>query len=103
MTSFPQLTKDIVGLSEETTTGVHRLYERVKKGTLKMPAINVNGLVHEIEIRQFVTAAANRLPGWDQARDERDDSRGKIAVVAGYGRRGQGLRAVAGAGRARES
>src|SRR5699024_11050757 len=42
---FPELTKDIKGLSEETTTGVHRLYERVKKGTLPMPAINVNDSV----------------------------------------------------------
>jgi adenosylhomocysteinase len=39
---YPHLAKDIAGLSEETTTGVHRLYERVKAGTLKMPAINVN-------------------------------------------------------------
>ena len=42
---FPELTKDIKGLSEETTTGVHRLYERVKNGTLVMPAINVNDSV----------------------------------------------------------
>jgi adenosylhomocysteinase len=48
---FPQLTKDIKGLSEETTTGVHRLYERMKKGTLVMPAINVNDSVTKSKIR----------------------------------------------------
>ncbi len=42
---FPELIKDIKGLSEETTTGVHRLYERMKNGTLPMPAINVNDSV----------------------------------------------------------
>ena len=42
---YPELTKDIKGLSEETTTGVHRLYERMKNGTLVMPAINVNDSV----------------------------------------------------------
>src|SRR5690554_93516 len=42
---YPELTKDIKGLSEETTTGVHRLYERKKNGTLVMPAINVNDSV----------------------------------------------------------
>ena len=42
---FPEYVKDIKGLSEETTTGVHRLYERVKNGTLPMPAINVNDSV----------------------------------------------------------
>ena len=41
----PELVKDIKGLSEETTTGVHRLYERMKNGTLPMPAINVNDSV----------------------------------------------------------
>ena len=42
---YPELVGDIKGLSEETTTGVHRLYERVKNGTLPMPAINVNDSV----------------------------------------------------------
>ena len=42
---YPELTKDIKGLSEETTTGVHRLYERMENGTLVMPAINVNDSV----------------------------------------------------------
>ena len=42
---YPELTKDIKGLSEETTTGVHRLYERMKNGTLVIPAINVNDSV----------------------------------------------------------
>jgi adenosylhomocysteinase len=42
---YPELMKDIKGLSEETTTGVHRLYERMKNGTLHMPAINVNDSV----------------------------------------------------------
>ena len=43
--NYPELVKDIKGLSEETTTGVHRLYERMKNGTLPMPAININDSV----------------------------------------------------------
>ncbi len=54
---FPELIGDIKGLSEETTTGVHRLYERMKAGTLPMPAINVNDSVTKSKINM---AAANR-------------------------------------------
>ena len=43
--NYPELVKDIRGLSEETTTGVHRLYERMKNGTLPIPAININDSV----------------------------------------------------------
>ena len=85
---FPQLTKDIVGLSEETTTGVHRLYERVKKGTLKMPAINVNDSCTKSKFDNLYGCRESLLDGIKRATSVM--IAGKIAVVAGYGDVGKG-------------
>ena len=88
----------IRGLSEETTTGVHRLYEMSKEGTLKCPAINVNDSVTKSKFDNLY-GCRESLPGRHQARHRRDDRR----QGGGGGRlrrRGQGLRALrAGHGR----
>ena len=85
---FPHLAKDIVGLSEETTTGVHRLYERVKKGTLKMPAINVNDSCTKSKFDNLYGCRESLLDGIKRATSVM--VAGKIAVVAGYGDVGKG-------------
>ncbi len=85
---FPQLTKDIVGLSEETTTGVHRLYERVKKGTLKVPAINVNDSCTKSKFDNLYGCRESLLDGIKRATSVM--VAGKTAVVAGYGDVGKG-------------
>lgn len=85
---YPELVKEIRGLSEETTTGVHRLYERVTKGTLPMPAINVNDSVTKSKFdnkygcRESLVDAIRRATDLMMA--------GKVAVVAGYGDVGKG-------------
>ncbi len=85
---FPELTKDLKGLSEETTTGVHRLYDRVEKGTLPIPAINVNDSVTKSKFdnkygcRESLVDAIRRATDLMMA--------GKVAVVAGYGDVGKG-------------
>jgi len=85
---YPELITGIKGLSEETTTGVHRLYERMKAGTLPMPAINVNDSVTKSKFdnkygcRESLQDAIRRATDLMLA--------GKVAVVAGYGDVGKG-------------
>ncbi|MBI5245743.1 MAG: adenosylhomocysteinase [Elusimicrobia bacterium] len=85
---FPKLAKDIVGLSEETTTGVHRLYERLKKGTLLTPAININDSCTKSKFDNLYGCRESLLDGIKRATDVM--VAGKIAVVAGYGDVGKG-------------
>jgi adenosylhomocysteinase len=88
---FPELTKDIKGLSEETTTGVHRLYERMEKGTLPIPAINVNDSVTK---SKFDNKYGCRESAVDAIRRATDVMlAGKVVVVAGYGDVGKGTAA----------
>lgn len=88
---YPELVGDIKGLSEETTTGVHRLYERVKNGTLPMPAINVNDSVTK---SKFDNKYGCRESAVDAIRRATDTMlAGKRVVVAGYGDVGKGTAA----------
>ncbi|WP_339836448.1 adenosylhomocysteinase [uncultured Maribacter sp.] len=88
---YPEMANDIKGLSEETTTGVHRLYERVKKGTLPMPAINVNDSVTK---SKFDNKYGCRESAVDAIRRATDTMlAGKRVVVAGYGDVGKGTAA----------
>lgn len=88
---FPELTKEIKGLSEETTTGVHRLYERMKNGTLVMPAINVNDSVTK---SKFDNKYGCRESAVDAIRRATDLMlAGKRVVVCGYGDVGKGTAA----------
>lgn len=85
---YPELVQNIKGLSEETTTGVHRLHERVKNGTLPIPAININDSVTKSKFdnkygcRESLVDAIRRATDLMMA--------GKIAVVAGFGDVGKG-------------
>ncbi len=85
---FPELTKDIKGLSEETTTGVHRLYERMKNGTLIMPAINVNDSVTKSKFDNKYGCKESLVDAIRRATDIM--MAGKVAVVGGYGDVGKG-------------
>jgi adenosylhomocysteinase len=85
---YPELTKDIRGLSEETTTGVHRLYERMKNGTLVMPAINVNDSVTKSKFDNKYGCKESLVDAIRRATDIM--MAGKVAVVAGYGDVGKG-------------
>jgi len=85
---YPELTKDIKGLSEETTTGVHRLYERMKKGTLVIPAINVNDSVTKSKFDNKYGCKESLVDSIRRATDIM--MAGKVAVVAGYGDVGKG-------------
>ena len=85
---YPELTKDIKGLSEETTTGVHRLYERMKKGTLVVPAINVNDSVTKSKFDNKYGCKESLVDSIRRATDIM--MAGKVAVVAGYGDVGKG-------------
>ena len=85
---FPELTEGIRGLSEETTTGVHRLYERYKNGTLVMPAINVNDSVTKSKFDNKYGCRESLVDGIRRATDTM--VAGKVAVVAGYGDVGKG-------------
>jgi len=85
---FPELTKDIKGLSEETTTGVHRLVEREEKGTLVMPAINVNDSVTKSKFDNKYGCKESLVDAIRRATDVM--IAGKVAVVAGYGDVGKG-------------
>mgnify|MGYP001619483310 CR=1 FL=1 len=85
---FPELAKDIRGLSEETTTGVHRLYERMKNGTLLMPAINVNDSVTKSKFDNKYGCKESLVDAIRRATDIM--LAGKVAVVAGYGDVGKG-------------
>ncbi len=88
---YPELAGGINGLSEETTTGVHRLYERVKNGTLPMPAINVNDSVTK---SKFDNKYGCRESAVDAIRRATDTMlAGKKVVVAGYGDVGKGTAA----------
>ena len=85
---YPELASSIKGLSEETTTGVRRLYERMEKGTLKMPAINVNDSVTKSKFDNLYGCRESLVDGIKRATDTM--IAGKIAVVAGYGDVGKG-------------
>ena len=85
---YPELVKDIRGISEETTTGVHRLYERMKKGTLPIPAINVNDSVTKSKFDNKYGCRESLIDGIRRATDVM--IAGKVAVVAGYGDVGKG-------------
>lgn len=88
---YPELTKEIRGLSEETTTGVHRLYERMKNGTLAVPAINVNDSVTK---SKFDNKYGCRESAVDAIRRATDVMlAGKRVVVCGYGDVGKGTAA----------
>ena len=85
---YPELTKDIKGLSEETTTGVHRLYERKNNGTLVMPAINVNDSVTKSKFDNKYGCKESLVDAIRRATDTM--MAGKVAVVCGYGDVGKG-------------
>lgn len=85
---FPALLDDIRGISEETTTGVHRLYEMAKAGTLKVPAINVNDSVTKSKFDNLYGCRESLVDGIKRATDVM--MAGKIALVAGYGDVGKG-------------
>ncbi len=85
---FPELMKDVRGISEETTTGVHRLYEMHKAGKLKVPAINVNDSVTKSKFDNLYGCRESLVDGIKRATDVM--VAGKIAVVAGYGDVGKG-------------
>ena len=86
--NYPELVKDIRGLSEETTTGVHRLYERVKNNTLPMPAINVNDSVTKSKFDNKYGCKESLVDAIRRGTDVM--LAGKVAVVAGYGDVGKG-------------
>ena len=88
---FPDLVKDIKGLSEETTTGVHRLYDRVKNGTLPIPAINVNDSVTKSKFDNKYGCKESAVDAIRRATDVM--LAGKRVVVAGYGDVGKGTAA----------
>lgn len=85
---FPELVAEIRGLSEETTTGVHRLYERVKNGTLPMPAININDSVTKSKFDNKYGCKESLVDAIRRATDVM--IAGKVALVAGYGDVGKG-------------
>ena len=88
---YPELTDNIKGLSEETTTGVHRLYERVKNGTLPIPAINVNDSVTKSKFDNKYGCKESAVDAIRRATDIM--LAGKRVVVAGYGDVGKGTAA----------
>jgi adenosylhomocysteinase len=85
---YPDLLSDVRGLSEETTTGVHRLYEMVKAGSLKVPAINVNDSVTKSKFDNLYGCRESLPDGIKRATDVM--LAGKIAVIGGYGDVGKG-------------
>ena len=94
---YPELCEGIKGLSEETTTGVHRLYDRMKNGTLVMPAINVNDSVTKSKFDNKYGCKESLVDAIRRATDVM--MAGKVAVVAGYGDVGKGSAAsLVGAG-----
>lgn len=95
--TYPELVQHVKGISEETTTGVHRLYERVAKGTLPMPAINVNDSVTKSKFDNKYGCKESLVDSIRRATDVM--LAGKVAVVGGYGDVGKGSAAsLAGAG-----
>ena len=94
---YPELVQHVKGISEETTTGVHRLYERMAKGTLPMPAINVNDSVTKSKFDNKYGCKESLVDSIRRATDVM--LAGKVAVVGGYGDVGKGSAAsLAGAG-----
>ncbi len=94
---YPELIQHIKGISEETTTGVHRLYERMAKGTLPVPAINVNDSVTKSKFDNKYGCKESLVDAIRRATDVM--LAGKVAVVGGYGDVGKGSAAsLAGAG-----
>ncbi|WP_109697110.1 adenosylhomocysteinase [Chitinophaga deserti] len=94
---YPELIQHIKGLSEETTTGVHRLYERMKNGTLPMPAININDSVTKSKFDNKYGCRESCVDAIRRATDVM--IAGKVAVVAGFGDVGKGsAESLAGAG-----
>ena len=94
---FPELVANIKGISEETTTGVHRLYERMENGTLPLPAININDSVTKSKFDNKYGCKESLVDAIRRATDIM--MAGKVAVVAGYGDVGKGSAAsLAGAG-----
>ena len=85
---YPELMADVKGVSEETTTGVHRLYEMAKKGKLMVPAINVNDSVTKSKFDNLYGCRESLSDGIRRATDVMFS--GKVAVVAGYGDVGKG-------------
>lgn len=85
---YPDLLAGIKGISEETTTGVHNLYKRLEKGSLKVPAINVNDSVTKSKFDNLYGCRESLLDGIKRATDVM--IAGKVAVVAGYGDVGKG-------------
>ena len=85
---FPELCKGIKGISEETTTGVHRLYQMFERGELKMPAINVNDSVTKSKFDNLYGCRESLADGIKRATDTM--VAGKVVVVAGYGDVGKG-------------
>ena len=86
--NFPALLDDVLGLSEETTTGVHRLYEMAQDGTLRVPAINVNDSVTKSKFDNLYGCRESLVDGIKRATDVM--VAGKIAVVCGFGDVGKG-------------
>jgi adenosylhomocysteinase len=85
---YPEMVGEIRGLSEETTTGVHRLYERMRKGTLPMPAFNVNDSVTKSKFDNKFGCKESAVDAIRRATDVM--MAGKVAMVAGYGDVGKG-------------
>lgn len=85
---YPELAKEILGVSEETTTGVRRLYDMARKGTLMMPAIDVNNAVTKSKFDNLYGCRESLIDGIKRATDVM--IAGKIAVVLGYGDVGKG-------------
>jgi adenosylhomocysteinase len=85
---YPEILNDVKGISEETTTGVHRLYEMFKEGSLKVPAINVNDSVTKSKFDNLYGCRESLVDGIKRATDVM--IAGKIVVVCGYGDVGKG-------------
>src|SRR5690606_19780912 len=85
---YPELLKDVKGISEETTTGVHRLYEMMMAGTLLCPAINVNDSVTKSKFDNLYGCRESLVDAIKRATDVM--IAGKVAVVAGFGDVGKG-------------
>src|SRR5918911_561248 len=85
---YPEILRDIRGISEETTTGVNRLYEMMKEGTLKAPAFNVNDSVTKSKFDNLYGCRESLVDGIKRATDVM--IAGKVAVVCGYGDVGKG-------------
>jgi adenosylhomocysteinase len=85
---YPELMKEVRGLSEETTTGVHRLYQMEKAGTLKCPAFNVNDSVTKSKFDNLYGCRESLADGIKRATDVM--MAGKVVVIAGYGDVGKG-------------